>query len=206
MNDSRSDERSPITILLTQASDGDPDATEQIWIQLFDEIRSIARGIASRENLTPTIQASVLISEAYLRLFGGTIPKWKDTQHFLNTVAISMHRFLIDHARARGTIKRGGGRKRVPLTIVAGELVDYNIASSMGAINALEALEVLDRESPDAAEVARLRFMLGLSVEQTAEAIGIAPRTVKNKWAYAKAWLRHRLDIGDDQSRNSLDD
>jgi RNA polymerase sigma factor (TIGR02999 family) len=205
MNDSESDERPAVTLLLARASDGDSAATEQVWQQMYGEIHRIARGMFSRENVTPTIQASVLISEAYLRLFGGTVPQWKDSEHFLRTVANSMSHFLIDHARARKADKRGGGQKAVPLTIVAGELADYNTANSIGATEAIEALEVLAGESPDAAEVARLRFLLGLSVEQTARVIGLAPRTVKKKWAYAKSWLRHRLDAQKKQSPGSAE-
>ena len=186
-------DRHRITLLLDQAREGDSKATEQVWREMYNEIHRIARGFADREGATPTIQASMLISEAYLRLFGGAIPEWNDRKHFLNTVAKSMGQFLIDHARSRDAKKRGGGWKAVPLTIAAGELTNFQTAQSDDAVNAIAALDVLELESPDAAEVARLRFVLGLSVEQTAEATGMATRTVKKKWQYAKAWLRHRL-------------
>ena len=186
-------DKKTITLLLDDARAGDPNATEQVWNQMFAEIHRIAKGFTSRERATPSIQASMLINEAYLRLFKGDMPAWEDRTHFLNTVARSMGHFLIDHARARGAGKRGGERKAVSLTIAAGELANYDAAHSVEAAEAIEALDVLEQESPDAAEVARLRFVLGLSVEQAAEATGLAPRTVKKKWAYAKAWLRHRM-------------
>ncbi len=186
-------DRHRITLLLDQAREGDSKATEQVWREMYNEIHRIARGFADREGATPTIQASMLISEAYLRLFGGVIPEWNDRKHFLNTVAKSMGRFLIDHARSRDAQKRGGGKKPLRLTISAGELSDYRAAHASSAGDALEALDMLEAESPDAAEIARLRFVLGLSVDQAAEVTGLAPRTVKAKWAYAKAWLKERL-------------
>ncbi len=189
------DERRTVTLLLDRAREGDADASAEVWQSMFAEIHRIARGFAGREGATPTIQASMLISEAYLRLFGGAIPEWNDRKHFLNTVAKSMGQFLIDHARSRDAKKRGGGWKAVPLTIAAGELTNFQTAQSDDAVNVIAALDVLELESPDAAEVARLRFVLGLSVEQTAEATGMATRTVKKKWQYAKAWLRHRLHV-----------
>jgi RNA polymerase sigma factor (TIGR02999 family) len=190
-------DRHRITLLLDQAREGDSKATEQVWREMYTEIHRIARGFADREGATPTIQASMLISEAYLRLFGGVIPEWNDRKHFLNTVAKSMGRFLIDHARSRDAQKRGGGKKPLRLTISAGELSDYRAAHASSAGDALESLDMLEAESPDAAEIARLRFVLGLSVDQAAEVTGLAPRTVKAKWAYAKAWLRERLEAVD---------
>jgi RNA polymerase sigma factor (TIGR02999 family) len=184
----------PITLLLDQARDGDETAVEQVWRTMYAEIHQIATGFAARENVGSTIQASVLINEAYLRLFGGQIPDWNDRTHFLNTIAKAMGHFLIDHARSKAASKRGGGRGRVPLTIAVGEIANISAASSQAAGEVIQAIDELEIHSPEAAEVARLRFVLGLSVDQTAEAAGLASRTVKKKWAYAKAWLRRHLD------------
>lgn len=190
----RESQQSPITLLLDQAHHGDSASAHEVWRQLHSEIHRIAQSLARGERAGSTIQASVLVNEAYLRLFGGTTPQWEDRNHFLNTVARSMGNFLIDYARARRADKRGGGNRSSPLTVEAGELVDHHVAYTDGAAEALAALDLLEQESPEAAQVARLRFLLGLNVEQTAETMGIATRTVKNKWAYAKAWLRSHLE------------
>ncbi len=184
----------PITVLLDQARDGDESAVEQVWRAMHTEIHQIAKGFAARENVGSTIQASVLINEAYLRLFGGQIPDWNDRTHFLNTIAKSMGRFLIDYARSKSANKRGGTRGQVSLTIAVGELGQLSEDATDAAGEALLAIDELEGHSAEAAEVARLRFVLGLTVEQTAQASGLAPRTVKKKWSYAKAWLRRHLD------------
>ena len=136
----------------------------------------------------------MLVNEAFIKLFSGAIPDWNNRQHFINTAARAMSNFLIDRARARRTARRGGNARAVPLTIAAGELADYDTAHSEQAVQAIDALEALESEAPDAAEVARCRFVLGLTVDQTAEIIGMSPRSVKNKWAYGKAWMRKYLD------------
>ena len=200
MSHERDDEKRTITLLLDQARDGDSTATEQVWNQLYAEIHRIARGFSAREGASPTLQPSMLVNEAFLRIFGGTIPDWNDRKHFINTVALSMSRFLKDRARARNADKRGGGRKPIPLTIAAGEIADYQTANSMPATDAFKALEALEAEAPDAAEVVRLRFILGLNVEQTAEIIGCSPKTVKNKWRYGQAWMRKHLSEQSDET------
>ena len=186
-------ENVPITLLLDQAHNGDCVAVHEVWRQLHSEIHRIAQALLRGERVVATLQASVLVNEAYLRLFGGVSPQWEDRKHFLNTVARSMSNFLIDYSRGRHAHKRGGGRRSVPLTFAAGELIDHESACSDDAAHALTALDLLERESPEAAEIARLRFVLGLSVEEVAETLELSQRTVKGKWAYAKAWLRLHL-------------
>jgi RNA polymerase sigma factor (TIGR02999 family) len=142
----------------------------------------------------------MLVNEAFIKLFGGASVDWSNRQHFINTAARAMGHFLIDRARARDSAKRGGGRKAIPLTIAAGELADYHTAHSMPAAQAIDALTALEGEAADAAEVARFRFVLGFSVEETAEITGMAPRTVKKKWAFGKAWMRKYLSEHEDET------
>lgn len=193
MSQPSDEERRTITLLLDQARDGDASATEQVWNELYAEIHKIARGFSAREGNTPTLQPSMLVNEAFIKLFGGAPVDWTNRQHFINTAARAMGNFLIDRARARDSAKRGGGRKAIPLTIAAGELADYQTAHSMHAVQAIDALAALEEVASDAAEVARFRFVLGFSVKETAEITGIAPSTVKKKWKFAKAWMRKHL-------------
>ena len=118
---------------------------------------------------------------------------WDDRRHFWGSVGRAMGQFLIDLARTEGRLRRGGGRMRVPIEIAAGELEDVTRALSPGAIAALEALDRLEAESPECAQVARLRFLSGFSIEQTAILLDIAPRTVSKRWNFARAWLRRAL-------------
>ncbi|MBC8523512.1 hypothetical protein H8D29_06250 [PVC group bacterium] len=183
-----------ITQALQKAKHGNDDAVEQVWLALHSDIRNIAGRLMAGESPTPTLQPTVLINEAYLKLFGGNIPTCENRQHFLAMISKSMSRYLIDRARKRKAIKRGGDLHRVPLTIVAGELAKFETICSDAGIQALVALEALHEISPQAAEVAHLRFVLGLTVDQSALAMSISPKTVKNKWAYAKAWLRQYIE------------
>jgi RNA polymerase sigma factor (TIGR02999 family) len=105
-----------------------------------------------------------------------------------------MQQYLVDHARHRSAKRRGGGRGKVSLTVVAGELASIDVAVSSQLPSLLTAFEGLEQESPRAAEVARLRYILGLTVQQAAQITGMSDRTVKKDWAYARAWLRRELD------------
>ena len=183
-----------VTLILDRAVGGDEEAIRSVWEGLQQDIRAIAGRIMSNESPTPSMQATLLVNEAYIRLFSGNTPNWEDRRHFLNTVALSMSRFLIDRARQKEALRHGGGRRAIPLTVAAGELAHYETASSEKGAEALLAIEKLNEHAPDAAEVARLRFIHGLTVEQTSDVMNIASRTVKLKWKYAKAFIRKHLE------------
>jgi RNA polymerase sigma factor (TIGR02999 family) len=165
----------------------------QAWDRLvplvYAELRGIARAHLRRERSGHTLAATALVHEAYLRLLGGNYPAWNDRQHFFHAAAEAMRRVLVDHARKRARVKRGSNPVRISLS-------DISVATDddPAALLALdEAIRRLEEQDPSAAEVVRLRFFAGLSVEDTAQALGLSERTVKREWAFARAWLYDAL-------------
>ncbi len=156
---------------------------------VYGEMRVIARQRMGRERANHTLQATALVHEAYSRLLGDEEMSWRDRGHFFAAAAEAMRRVLIDHARKVGSQKRGGDRMRV--TLGGPEAPVEMEVEGVLALN--EALEVLATEDPRAAEVTRLRFLAGLSVAETAEALDISERSVAREWSYAKARLTELL-------------
>lgn len=169
---------------------------------VYDELRRIAARYVSRERPGQTLQATALVNEAYVRLAAERPRQFQNRTHFLAIAALSMRQILIQRARARRAAKRGGAPLRITLD-------DMNLASarggSAGALNqpgdidilALdEALNRLATIDPELARIVELRFFGGLTVEETAEAVGSSPATVKRHWAMARAWLKRALDSG----------
>lgn len=185
-----------ITLDIVKASEGDDAATERVWTLLHSEIHNIARRLMVGESPSPTLQPTVLINEAYIKLFKRKIPKLENREHFLAIISKTMSRYLIERARKRNALKRGGDKNRISLTIAIGELVRYDDISSESGIEALIALDKFHDESPEAANVAHHLFVLGLTIEQTAIAMGISPSTVKRKWIFAQASLKEALSSG----------
>lgn len=185
-----------LTLLLNAAGSGDARAAATAWARIYGEVHGMAERACRAENRNTTLQPTLVVHELFLRLFGSAAPRagWDDRRHFWGSVARAMSQFLIDHARAENAKRRGGGRARVELEIVAGACADPTVALSEACAHALEALDRLELESPETAQVARLRFLSGFSVEQTSEILGIAPRTVSKRWTFAQAWLRRALD------------
>ena len=159
---------------------------------VYDHLRKIAQQRMSEERSDHTLQATALVHEAYLRLVGNDELEWDGRGHFFTAAAQAMRRILIEHARAKGRHKRGGGGRRVPLSVV-----DLAASEDPTEILAVEdALCRLEEQDPRAAHVVQLRFYAGLSVDETAEVLGISPRTVMREWSYARARLVQ--EIGDD--------
>jgi RNA polymerase sigma factor (TIGR02999 family) len=138
-----------------------------------------------------SLQATALVHEAYARIAGNRPDGWTSPGQFYSAAAEAMRRILIDHARGRGRVKRGGGRRCVPLSVLdlAAEQDEEQIMAVDAALRRLE-----EQVDGDAAKVVQLRFFAGLSVEQTAEALGVSARTVKRDWAFARAWLHQALE------------
>jgi RNA polymerase sigma factor (TIGR02999 family) len=164
-------------------------AAERLFPLVYDELRALARSQLRRERPDHTLQPTALVHEAYLRLLGGVQPSWNDRRHFFRAAAEAMRRILIEHARKRGRVKRGGKRIQVELSGV-----DLATDQDLDRLLALEdAFRRLEQQDPEAADVVRLRFFAGLSVEETAQATGLSERTVKREWAFARAWLYDAL-------------
>jgi RNA polymerase sigma-70 factor (ECF subfamily) len=156
--------------------------------QVYAQLRELARQKMAQERDDHTLQTTALVHEAYLRLFGSGRVKFQSRQHFFRAAAEAMRRILVEHARGRGRVKRGGRRERVPLDLA-------DAASEMSGHDLLaldDLIDQLSRHSPDGAAIVRLRFYVGLSLDETAEALGVNPRTVDREWKYAKAWLYRR--------------
>lgn len=156
---------------------------------VYGELRTLARRYMRQERPNHTLQATALVNEVYLKLAGANSIDWKDRTHFVATVATMMRHILVDHARGRERDKRGG---QISIT----SLDNHDPGTPTANIDVLaldEALTRLAALDAQQARIVELRFFGGLSVEETAEALDISPRTVKRDWALAKAWLHHEL-------------
>jgi RNA polymerase sigma factor (TIGR02999 family) len=168
-------------------------AAEQLFPQVYTELRNLARRRLADERPGHTLQATALVHEVYLKLLNNNGAAWAGRRQFFFAAAEAMRQILIDHARARAGPKRGGGRKRVPLNVL--DLAKDEQVSEILAVD--EAISRLEKVSPDVAAVVRLRFYAGLSVDETAEALGVSPRTVRREWTYARARLIRELGYDD---------
>lgn len=188
----------PITQLLTAAGQGDEEAHRDLWSLIYDELHRVARKQLGHEAPGPAPQPTSLVSEAYLRLVGNDRIDWADRRHFFATAAKIMRHIRVDGARKRKRLKRGGDRRRVSLDAAAGEgsvRGDFTgwTDDPAEALALDEALTRLEQFDPRKAEIVELRFYDGLTREQIAEMLGIAPRTVDKEWYFARAWLHRAL-------------
>ena len=181
-----------ITQLLADVQNGRADAAPQLIPLVYDELRRLARGQMRRERPDHTLQATALVHEAYFRLVNQPERTWQTRTHFIRIAAQVMRRMLIDHARARLTAKREGGLQRVPLEEPL--LFTEEQSDELLALN--EALERLAQLDARQSRVVELRFFGGLTVEETAEALGTSPKTVKRDWCVARAWLHREVMKG----------
>ena len=182
------DERERISKLLADWANRDPAAREQLVPIVYDELRQLAHHYMRGERAGHTLQTTALVNEVYLRLAGIDAMRWRDRAHFFAMTATLMRRVLVDYARQRGREKRGGGVSVTSLTenaVAAQREVDV-----MALDEALERLATVD---PQQSRVVELRFFAGLSVEETAEVLGISSATVKRDWSTAKLWLYNEL-------------
>ena len=156
---------------------------------VYDELRDLARRRMAGERAQHTLQATALVHEAYVRLVRDRDMQWRDRRHFFGAAAEAMRRVLVDHARRVKSDKRGGDRARLEITL--GGLAREDDPELLLALD--DALTALEGEDPRSAEVARLRFFAGLSVEDVSRALDVAPRTVARDWAFARARLTQLL-------------
>lgn len=177
-----------ITVILNRAGQGDPKAAKELLPLVYDELRKLASAKMARESGGHTLQATALVHEAWLRLGGDDQPTWQNRAHFFSAAAEAMRRILIDSARRRRAEKHGGGLRRVDadepdLDLLAPDLADDELL----AVH--ESLESLATQSARRAELVKLRYFAGLTMEQAADVLGISVPTANRDWAYARAWL-----------------
>lgn len=186
------------TLLIAAAAGGDRDAADRLLPLVYDQLRKAAQLGLAGERAGHTLSATALVHEAYLKLVGPREVAWANRGHFYAAAAEAMRRILLDHAKARGREKRGGvGGSPRPRADFA-SVTDLAAAEDSDQIVSFDAaLRRLEAESPDAARVVQLRFFAGLSVEQTALALGISDRTVGRLWTFARAWLHRAVREGE---------
>jgi RNA polymerase sigma factor (TIGR02999 family) len=180
-----------VTRLLDDAAVGNPKAAAELLPLVYDELRKLAAARLAEEKPGQTLQATALVHEAYLRLVGGERPQdWDGRGHFFAAAAEAMRRILVEQARRKGSLKRGGG---TGLEQVDPDELPVTPPGDPVEILAIhEALDQLSAESPRKARVVKLRYFLGCTMAETAEILGIAAKTAEEDWTYARAWLRRR--------------
>lgn len=183
---------SDVTRILSAIEAGDLQAAEQLLPLVYDELRKLAAQRLVSEKPGQTLQATALVHEAYLRLVGNQ--QFSGRGHFFAAAAEAMRRILIEKARRKERIRHGGGRTRVDLDQL--DVADDTAAESLLELDA--ALARLALEEAEVAEVVKLRYFAGLTIEQTAHSLGISVRTANRHWAYAKAWLYRQLNEAED--------
>jgi RNA polymerase sigma factor (TIGR02999 family) len=178
-----------VTVLLGDWRDGDEGALEKLIPLVQPELHRLAHHYMSREHAGHTLQTTALLNEAYLRLVDNTKPLWQNRTHFVAATARLMRRIMVDHARERRSLKRGGGALKVTLDEAA--LVTETRSEELLALD--EALERLAMQDPRKSQIVELRYFGGLTVEETAEFLKQSQRTVEREWNMAKAWLYRAL-------------
>lgn len=184
---------SRVTQFLEKPEPGSRPIAEQLFAEVYTELRALAARYLRRERKDHTLQPTALVHEAYLRLVDQTRVDWQGKLHFMAIAAQAMRRILVDHARRRGVVKRGGHRHRIAL--------DDNLISESSRdedVLVLEdALTKLARLDPCQAQMVELRFFGGLSIAEVAKVMGISKRSVEREWTMVRAWLRRELSTSD---------
>jgi RNA polymerase sigma factor (TIGR02999 family) len=185
---------SDVTQILSAIENGDTHAAADLLPIVYAELRKLAAAQMVREHAGQTLQATALVHEAYLRLVGAqNVQRWENRGHFFAAAAEAMRRILLNRARDKKRLKRGGNRRRVDL-----DHVEIALDTSDDQLVALDqALSQFALEDPEAAKLVNLRFFAGLTLKDAAVALGLAPRTAERQWAYARAWLYARLTESD---------
>jgi RNA polymerase sigma factor (TIGR02999 family) len=182
---------SEVTRILSAIEQGDPYAAAQLLPLVYDQLRQLAAHKLAQEKPGQTLEATALVHEAYLRLVGADQAQhWNSRGHFFAAAAEAMRRILVESARRKKRIKRGGDRERDDLDALS--LQAPEVPEDLVALD--EALALLAVADPQAAELVKLRYFAGLTIEQAAAALGVSPRTASSVWAYARAWLLHKIE------------
>ena len=178
--------------MLRALEDGEKHRASELLPLLYDELRQLARARMHREKPGATLQATALVHEAYLRLVGNEDPGWNGRGHFFGAAARAMRRILVEQARRKGRQKHGGGQKRVDIDLAQPEapIDDDEVIAIDEAVSWLEARDARK------GQIVNLRYFAGLTVKETAEALGLSVGTVEREWRFIKVWLQERLEEG----------
>ena len=187
--------REEVTGLLQAWSGGDQDALEKLMPLVYAELHRLAKRYMGHEHAGHSLQTSALVNEAYLRLVEAHGVRWQNRAHFFAVSAQIMRRILVDFARARQNLKRGGGALQV--TLDEGLIISPESGVDLLALD--EALDKLAVLNPRQSRVVELRYFGGLNEEEAAEALKVSPRTVRHDWSLARAWLYRELSLGGDK-------
>lgn len=186
-----------VTLMLQAVAAGERDAATDLLPLLYDELRALARARMAGLPAGHTLQPTALVHEAYARLVGQRDPGWDSRAHFFGAAAQAMRQILVEYARRKSRLKRGGDRRQKPIKDEA--LADLRIALPKEDILALdEALQRLEQAHPRKARVVMLRYFAGLTIEEVAAMLGVSTRSVNLDWEFAKTWLFDALSPGDE--------
>jgi RNA polymerase sigma factor (TIGR02999 family) len=186
---------SEVTRILAAIEQGDVRAIDKLFPLVYQELRRLATQRLSKELPGQTLQATALVHEAYLRLVGSEQQNWNSRGHFFAAAAEAMRRILIENARRKKSLRRGGGLKRIDFNEAVLEKDNDTAMDELIALD--EALEKLSEKDKASSDLIKLRFFAGLTMEQAAEVLGIPRRTAERNWAYARAWLYKEIGRGD---------
>jgi RNA polymerase sigma factor (TIGR02999 family) len=178
-----------VTQILHAVSGGDKDAPARLLPLVYAELRRLAGHYLRQERPDHTLQPTALVHEAYLKLIDQSRVDWQNRAHFIGIAAQSMRRILVDHARSHRASKRGGFQQKLALD----DAVDYSQPRDIDLVALDDALNLLAEFDQRQSRIVELRFFGGLTIEETAEALGVSPATVKVDWSMAKAWLRREI-------------
>jgi RNA polymerase sigma factor (TIGR02999 family) len=185
-----------VTQILSQIESGDPSAADQLLPLVYEELRKLAAQRMAHEKPGQTLQATALVHEVYLRLVDvDKSQHWDSRGHFFAAAAVAMRRLLVEQARRKQRLKRGGEAQRLPLENI--ELAYGFPSDELLALN--EAISRLELESPEKSRVVELRFFVGMNHEEIAKALGTSAVTARRHWRYARAWLRREMQAGSDR-------
>ena len=182
-------EKYDVTQLLERTQNGDRDSLDRLLPVIYDELRRVAANQLQKERADHTLQATALVHEAYLRLLEQREVNWQNRAHFFSIAAEMMRRILVNYAVQRNAQKRGDGAARLSLE----EAISFSDENDFDLVSLDDALKQLAEYDADAARIVELRFFGGLTIEETAEVLGISDSTVKREWRTAKAWLKAKL-------------
>ncbi len=178
-----------ITQILIDWRDGDPDALDRLMPLVYDELRRLARGYLRKQHHHETLQPTVLVHEMYMRMVNQQEVNWESRAQFFGMAATLMRRILVDHTREKMAVKRGGGEVRLSLS----QADRFGRGSDVNLIALDDALKELEELNPQHARIVELRYFGGLTINETAEVLGISHATVERGWSLARAWLRRQI-------------